>query len=52
VAENRAEIEAVCEPGREDPGIEIGIAHDVEAADRGVVVLSDGGIELGLLDVF
>ena len=37
MAKNRAEIEAVAEPGREDPGIEIGIAHDVDTAERGVV---------------
>ena len=50
MAKNRAEIEAVAEPGREDPGIEIGIAHDADTAERGVVP-SDGGIEPGLLDV-
>ena len=34
-------VEAVAEPGREDPGIEIGIAHDVQTAKRGVVVPSE-----------
>jgi hypothetical protein len=51
VAENRAEVEAIAEADREDPGIEIGIPHDAETAERGVVVPSDGGIEPGLLDV-
>ena len=40
MAENRAKVEAIAEAGREDPGIETGTAHDVETAERGVIVPS------------
>ena len=49
--EEVAEIEAIADAGREDPGIDIGIAFDIDAAKGRVVAPGDGGIEPGLLHV-
>ncbi len=51
MAENVAEIEAIADARREDPRIDIGVAHNVHAAERGVVMPSDGGVEPRLLHI-
>ena len=47
--EEVAEIEAIADAGREDPGIDIGIAFDIDAAKGRVV--APGDVEPGLLHV-
>ena len=51
VTEEVAEIEAITDARREDPRVELGIAHDVETAESGVVVPGDGSVEPGLLHI-